>query len=237
MKNNNETTFTLNNSLAAISATIVDNGIIASDGIGCSFHFFDESGNFCRTGDAFRPYRKIRKRECDEFFTALGCCERSLVYFLDCNLNEYCVIELETENGCSCSCNCGCDEFTELTDASITRISDENYIIGAFRKSAYLFDMNGKRLEKLCETAKGELLTDFVSIGQNTYAMGTLQKNNVTVSVFDNGKIQSAFLEKGFTLRMLMPSENREIFGLFGNNYIYNKIIKIYSDGILSLPR
>lgn len=237
MNTNAEKRFVLNNSLAAISAVLSEDSITATDGIECKVHIFDNCGvcsSDCR--ETLRPYRRLRLSPDGEFFTALGCCALARVYFLDLCFNEFCYIDLDTSDGSGCGCLCRSDRLSELTDASLTVIGEEKFIIGAFRKSAYLFDMNGRRLSLICETEKDEILTDFISPSQSLYAMGTLKGTTQTVTVSDNGIVHSAILERGHTLRMLISSENREIHGLFGRNYIYNKTLPIYSDGILNLP-
>jgi hypothetical protein len=232
LKINAETTFVLNNSLAAVSAIISEGTVIASDGINCLLHFFDIGGDFQKVENTIRAYRRLRKNQDGDFFTAIGNCETPRVYFLDCNLNEFCLTELETENRCDCR-NYDPDV---LFDVSVTKIGNENFIIGAFSKAAFLFDMNGKRLQKLCEADRNEILTDFVSLGQDVFAMSTLKGTTRTVTVSNNGNVISSILTNSYNLRMLLPDENKELFALFGKNYIYNKIIKIYSQNVLTLP-
>ncbi len=232
---NNEITFTLNNSLAATSATLNSDEIVAVDGINCLFHRLNQCGDYLCSESALRNYRRLR-RGTENSYTALACCEQARVYFLDRALNEFCFVTLDADDGCGYTCSCGCEDFRELTDASVTSIGSEQFIIGAFRKSAFLFDINGKRLSKLCEADRNEILTDFIQVAPETYAMGTLRGDVTTVTVSENGIAKSAILERGHTLRMLFSNESGEIFGLFGKNYIYNKIVKIYSGGILTLP-
>ena len=215
-----------------MSADLSEDLIIASDGLNCLLHFFGSNGDFQRTESTIRPYRRLRRSKHNGLFTAIGNCEIPTVYFLDCNLNEFCLLELEAENRCDCR-NYNPDV---LIDASVTKIGNESFIIGAFQNAAFLFDMNGKRLQKLCEADRNEILTDFVSVGQEIYAMSTLRDKTRTLTVSDNGNIKSAVLNGNYNLRMLLPSENGELFALFGRNYIYNKIIKIYFQGELSLP-
>ena len=118
----------------------------------------------------------------------------------------------------------------------VTSIGNEMYIIGAFRQSAYLFDSDGKKLTKLCSTEDNEVLTDFVSLGNGVFAMGTLCGNTQTITVSDGETVQSGILPRGYTLRMLIP-EGNILYGLFGRNYLYNLIVKIYENGDLSLPK
>lgn len=228
--------FILNNSLAAISAVALDDITLATDGQECKIHEFDVAGNFNEYHCTARAYRRLRVNDQTCLTTALGCCNSAKVYFLSDRFRENDYVELDTSCEHNCGCVCGCEDFSELTDASITVVGNEELIVGAFRKSAYLFDMDGRRLTRLCTADDGEILTDFISLGNGIYAMGTLCGNTQTVTVSDNGNTQSAILSRGYTLRMLIP-DGSEIYGLFGRNYIYNRIIKIYSNGILSLPR
>lgn len=228
--------FTLDNSLSAVSAVVLENSTLATDGHECTIHELNINGNYNCRHRTTRAYRRLRDIGNNCNYTALGCCNSARIYFLNSFLRETDYTELDTTCKNSCSCSCGCDDFGELTDGSLTTIGGELYIIGAFRKSAYLFDMNGKRLTRICETEGNEILTDFISVGNDTFAMGTLCGNTQTITVSANGDVQTANLNRNHTLRMLIP-DGDEIYGLFGHNYIYNRIIKIYSNGILTLPK
>ncbi len=259
-------TFILNNSLAAVSALRKENRILATDGNGCNVHIFESDGRFCGCQATARPYRKLRYDTQSNSFTALGCCNRANLYLIDENLNECEYIELDSSENCSCGFNngctggcesscgngcgngygCGCNGgfnsgfcdtngCSELTDAMITRIGNECFFIGAFSKSAYLFDVNGRRLTRLCSTERGERITDFITFGEEKYAMSTIKNGIRCVSISENGVTQSAVLGCRFSLRMLFE-QGGTIYGLFGQSYIYNRIIPIYSDGRLILP-
>ena len=233
MQNNIQKSFILKNSLAAVSATIFNDGLIASDGIECYLYRFDEEGRHSCVIQTARPYRRIRiSGEC---ITALGSdCSEPKIYLIDRNFQEYDYVRLDI-SGCGCGCTCNCEDFGELTDASLTKIGSEIFIIGVFRNGAYLFDNSGKRLTKLCATSQSEILTDFISLGNDVFAMSTIDVNTRTITIRDNGHESSAILDRMYTLRMLFE-HNGEIYGLFGKNYIYNRIIKIYSNGLLLLP-
>jgi len=230
--------FVLNNSLAAISAINKENRILATDSFNCSVHVFDSCGNFCGCESTLRPYRRLRYDCASDSFTALSCCNQPYVYCIDNHLNENGYITLASgENGCNCETNCAneANDCNELTDASLTRIGGELFIIGVFRKGAYLFDINGKRLTKLCTADKNEVLTDFIAFGEEKYAMSTINNGVRTISVSENGITRSGILHKHFSLRMLFE-DNGIIYGLFGQKYIYNQIMPIYENGILTLP-
>ncbi len=232
MQNNIRRSFILKNSLAAVSVMFSDEGFIASDGIECYIHRFDANRRYVCSTETVRPYRRIRSF--NGCITALGCnCGEPELYLLDENIDEYDYVRLDISG---CGCSCGCEDFGELTDASLTMIGSEIFIIGVFRGGAYLFDSSGKRLTKLCATSQNEILTDFISPGNDVFAMSTLDGSIRMITVRDNGRESSAILERGHTLRMLFEHEG-DIYGLFGKSYIYNRIIKIYSDGTLILPR
>lgn len=225
--------FTLNNSHAAISATVDSLETLATDGFECQIYRLNTDGDTIQCHQTFRPYRRLRTYGgC--LITALGCCEGNLnVYFLTENFRENDYITLNSS--CGSNCNWGCSNWGELTDASLTQIGNDTYIIGVFRKNAFLFDLDGKRLTRLCTADNNEILTDFVSLTNGSYAMGTLCGNHQTITVSDGNNIQSCALSRTHVLRMLIP-QGDELFGLFGRGYIYNRIIKIYSNGILTLP-
>ena len=147
---------------------------------------------------------------------------------------------LETNgNTCNCQCNsngfCNTNTTCALTDASITRIGNQPFIVGVFTNGAYLYDTNGKRLTQLCRTERGEELTDFISFGEEKYAMSTIKNGNRIITISENGRTQSGILKCNLSLRMLF-AENQTVYGLVGKSYIYNRILPIYSCGILNLP-
>ncbi len=348
--------FTLNNSLAAISAVPLENQTLATDGKNCIIHQIDTCGRDMGCKTTLRPLRRLRNYSFDCTFTALGCCNDKTLYFLDSNLTEAGAVRLDTRgllncrsfsgyyshhscgcnngcnggcnsgcnggcnngcnngcnggcnNGCNGGCNSGCnggcsngcnggcnggcnsgcnsgcnngcgngcnsgnnkrnggcssgsggicnnggscnnnfsmlctwdcglgsEPFSELTDASLTQIGNETYIVGVFPKGAYLFDLNGNLAEQLCKTDGSEILTDFIHLQNGIFAMSTICGNLRTVTVYNNGNTQSSILDRCHSLRMLI-AHNGEIYGLFGQNYIYNRIMKIYSGGF-NLPR
>lgn len=237
MSENNCNTFILNNCLTAVSAATQNGNILATDGIECKIHIFDGCGHFCGCEKTERPYRRLRYDTQSNSFSALCGCNRAALYCIDCGFNENGVIELDTsdEHRCSCRCGCDCDDFSEPTDASITRIGGEPFFIGAFSKSAHLFDSNGRRLTRLCKADRDELLTDFIAFGEEKYAMSTLKNGIRTISVSENGVTKSAVLNRALSLKMLF-AENGIVYGLFGKKYIYNRIMPIYADGTLNLP-
>lgn len=235
MEENNCRGFILSNSLAAVSAVPFDNYTCATDGVECLIHRFELDGTSDDCIRTIRAYRRLRRNSDTCTTTALGCCNSNRLYFLTDNYIEQGYTELDVSCEYGCGCDCLCDDLSEVTDASVTVIGSDEYIVAAFRKSAYLFDMNGKRLTRLCVAEEDELLTDFIYPESGLFAMSTFRNNRFTITVSDNGTVHNAILERGNTLRMLIPLEDG-IYGLFGRNYIYNRIIKIYSDGVLRLP-
>ncbi len=230
MSENSNLSFVLGNCLAAVSAVPLENSIAATDGFQSKIHLFELDGTQKGCVDTLRPYRRLRSDGCSGY-TAQSCCNSTRIYFLDENFRETDFLDLNTRRGCSC----GGSSETEMTDSMTVCIGSERFAVGAFRRNAYLFDLKGKRLTRLCETAEGEVLTDFVYTGDGIFAMGTLNGNTTTISVSDNGTTARSILQSCYTLRMLIPIQN-EIYGLFGKGYILNRIIKIYSNGVLNLP-
>lgn len=239
MTDNIQKIFTLYNRLAAVSAQPLCDRIIATDGINCSIYIVNENRCCNESICAVRPYRRLRSTSCNDGYTALSCCNDNNLYLLDDNFceNGYITLESAVNGDCGCSSCCGSCSGTlgTLTDAMQVCIGSNTFILGSFESGAYLFDSNGKRMTQLCSADNGEVLTDFITFGDEKYAMSTLCGNRRTVTVNDSGTVQSAILERGRTLRMLL-SENGTVYGLFGRHYIYNQIIPIYSDGRLILP-
>lgn len=229
MKENIYRNFTLNNSLAAISAIPYENHTLATDGANCFIHKIDTEGSYLCGYNTLRPLRRIRLTDNQCFVTALGCCGDRRLYFLDENLLEKGFVELETPRIYRCS-----RQLSEITDASVITIGSQKFIAASFTKGAYLFDMKGNLLEKLCETEGDEILTDFVYLDNDTFAMVTLCENKQILTVSNGIESQNHVIDRNYVLRMLIP-RNGEIYGLFGQNYIYNRIIKIFSENILFL--
>lgn len=237
MNDSHLSVFILNNNLTADSAAIRDCETLATDGLTPQIQKFDRCGKFTDAISTARPYRKLRYVEQNQSFTAFSCCNRPLIYCTDGCFNENGRILLDTteESDCNGTIYYGSECFSELTDASVTFIGDAIFFIGAFANGAYLFDISGKRLARLCKTEKNEILTDFISFGNEKYAMSTLKNGTRTITVSDNKKIQSGVLSPDISLKMLI-SDGEEVYGLFGQGYIYNRILPIYTNGILALP-
>ena len=232
-------TFILNNCLNADSAVSKDRNILAVDGFNCQIHTFDCCGSARGCESVLRPYRKLRYDTQSDSYTALCGCNQN-IYCIDNNFNENGSVLLETNgNTCNCQCNsngfCSTNTSCALTDAGITRIGNQPFIVGVFTNGAYLYDTNGKRLTQLCRTERGEELTDFIAFGEEKYAMSTIKNGNRIITISENGRTQSGILKCNLSLRMLF-SENQTVYGLFGKSYIYNRILPIYSCGILNLP-
>ncbi len=218
--------FTLDNSLAAISAYMQGDTVLATDGIECGIHVIsnDCSTERMRTP---RPYRRLRSNGTGDI-TALGCCADTRLYFISDCFEETGYVSLDASVR-------SCGTLGNLTDASLTTVGNERFIVGAFENNAYLFDMSGKRLTRLCTAEKDEIITDFVSVANEIFALSTLKNGLRTFTVVDGGKEFSGIVNKNYSLRMIF-SIGRDIYALFGQSYIYNRIVRIYSDGIFSLP-
>lgn len=213
----------LNNSLAAVSAIPLSETTLATDGTERKIYVFKRNGTPGDSVDTVRPYRRLRCNESNGNLTALACCNERRIYFIGPEYRELGYAELELEDGC------------ELSDASVTVLGGKTMIIGATRSSAYLFDINGKILEPICEADRYEAITDFIHPRNDLYAMASECDGLRTVTVYDGDDRFSAILSRGISLRMLIYKDPM-IFGLFGFGYIYNRIIPIYSDGRLVLP-
>ena len=230
--------FILDNSLAAVSAIPYTDYTLATDGSTCVIHKIAPDGTNLHCHPTLRPLRRIRSVDSDCLITALGCCNNPNLYILNHHLAEQDSIEIRLpyrsyNADCTTYGFCNHEEgIAEMTDASIVTIGSQRYIAVAYTKGAYLYDLNGICLAQLCKTDCNEILTDFICLPDGAFAMVTLCGNTQTFSICRNDTMQSAVLSHSRRLRMLIE-ENGEIYGLFGKNYIYNQIIKIFSDSIL----
>ncbi|MBQ3229556.1 MAG: hypothetical protein IJB49_00915 [Clostridia bacterium] len=223
MLNESTRSFMLGNSLAAVSAVALNEATLATDGNDSKIHIFKRNGAPNGFIETARAYRRLRCLESNGGLTALSCrCERRL-YFIGSEYRELGYTELEL----------GCE--SELSDASVASIEGVQYIVGATRSNAFLFDMNGKRLELICKADRNEAITDFIRPKPELFALAS-EKNGVkTVSVYENGVYSSAIVPREISLRMLIYKDDI-IYGLFGFGYIYNRIIPIHSESRLILP-
>ncbi len=221
--------FVLDNANAAVTALVIDGCIHATDGANpCIYRFSSDGRQTCEIG-TIRPYRRLRYDVSACGFTALGCCNLNRIYTLSDSFSECSYTELDISALKSREC------LTEITDASVTSIENRQYVVAAFGKSAHLFDLEGKWIEKLCIADDSEHISDFIYPRAGLFAFGTFKSNRFSVTVTDNAVTHSAVLDKRYTLRQLFAVGDA-IYGLFGQSYIYNRIIKIYENGILSLP-
>ncbi len=230
MLENLQGSFMLNNSNAAVSADLKDGNVFATDGFCPHVWEFSQDGTLLCQHPAIRPYRRFRYNENACVTTALGCCNGNNVYILDKELKELGYINL---NGLQRD---GCTSYGALTDASATVIGSELFFVGAFADGAFLFDNQGKRLTRLCSVEKNEVLTDFIATGEDIFAMAVICDNAQIITVTCGGIIYNGILAPKYTLRMLF-FKNNSVYGLFGQSYIYNRIFKIYSNGVFYLPR
>ena len=230
MLENLQGSFMLNNGNAAVSADLKGGNVFAADGF-CNYLWeYGQDGDLLCQHPAVRPYRRFRYNENACVTTALGCCNGNSVYILDKDLKELGYVSL---NGLQRD---GCTSYGGLTDASVTVIGNELFFVGAFFDGAFLFDIQGKRLARLCAVERNETLTDFISAGDDIYAMAVICDNTQIITVARNGIIYNGILSPKYTLRMLFY-KNGCVYGLFGQGYIYNRIFKIFSEGVFYLPR
>ena len=218
--------FVLDNSLAAVSAAMNGKHIYATDGHDCKIYKLKCGCDvFCIP--VMRPYRRLRTDPGSggNRYTALsGNCRR--IYFLCRDFAESGFADLET----------GFDGDTgEITDAGITYVGGNPFIFASFDRNAYLFDMCGNRLSSIYSSPDGTLLTGFLSVTPTFYAASYIAGDFVIISVYDNGNTYTAIVPPGLSLRMLFAGDDG-IYALFGANYIYNRICKIYTAGSLILP-
>ena len=237
MNENNQSVFILNNNMTTESAATRDQRIFATDGLSKQIQVFDSCGHFAEEITTVRTYRKLRYVDQSAVYTAISCCNRPIIYCTDLSFNENGSVLLDTTE--QTACNDGCvqivDCYSELVDASVAYVGETAFFIGVFSKGAYLFDSDGKRLTRLCKTDKNESLLDFISFGNEKYAMCTLKNGIRTITISENKSTQSAILSSDISFKMLI-ADNEVVYGLFSQGYIYNRIIPIYSNGVLNLP-
>lgn len=226
--------FILNNRLTAVSAAINDENIFATDGINNAVYIYDFHGGFIDEIPTIRNYRMLRSNDFCGGFTALDVnCNCNRLYFLSDDFTESGYIELDTSFGNTNPCPCMGGR--SITDASLTQIGSEYFIIGVFQRNAYLFDASGKRLTRLCTVNEDELLSGYISSDGEGKALWVEKYGKSIVTISKNDISHNAFVGNNCNLRMLFERKGN-IYGLFGQSYIYNRIVKLYGDGIFYEP-
>lgn len=211
--------FVLGNSLAAVSACDNGNALAVTDGFENNIYMYSRSGVQNGVFSALRPYRRLRYDPVSDGYTAVACCGGDRIYLLGSDLSENGFVKLDIRS---------CIGNDEITDVCVTRSGSESYYTAAFERSAYLFDLSGKPITKLCDFSGR--VTDFISPTPEFRAAVEDIGGSSLISVYNNGKISSAAVPKGLSPRMLY-NIGETVYGLFGRAYIYNVIRTVYFGG------
>ena len=218
--------FMLNNSLAATSTLFKNESIFAADGKECNVKELDGCGDYLQSHCTARAYSRLRYNEEATVFTAMGCGCSNRVYCIDECFNELGYTQINNPERRACD--------NMMTDVSLTFSEGERFFVASFEKSAFLFDACGNPLQKVCQADNNESIIGFIPLGVEKYAFA-VRKNGLTViTVADRCRSQSVTVDNSASLRMLFKSGNT-VFGLFGYSYIYNRIVPIYTNGILTV--
>ena len=223
MNNRDGLCFTLENSLAAVSAALKGGFVYATDGAECKVYRIAECvcGCFYTTR---RPYRRLRfdPGSGGERGTALsGDCRRIFGFCGDFYETGY--LEPDVPSG------------GYLTDANVFYSGNTRYYAVSTGESAYTYDRCGNRSALLYAPPSGAVIEDFLAISPDYFAAGYVLNGMKFVSVTQNGNAYNAAVPEDIILRMLIAGDDG-IYALFGEKYVYNRITKIYSGGTITMP-
>ncbi len=220
--------FTLPNRLAAVSAAVSGDKIVACDGItNCLFCFCKR---FCppEICKVIRSYRKLHYDFATCRYMALSGDDNRRVYFLNCCLEEIGSVDLELDLSDE-------EDVAELMDASSDIRDGESVIIATHRYSVRAYTINGAEIGFVRPIDRSRLNLNFVYSAQ-TEAFN-YQKNNISfISIRNGANSFTGSVPDMFSLRSLISDGMGSVYGLFGFRYIYNYILPIYENGVFVLP-
>lgn len=223
--------FTLPNCLAAVSAAVKDNTIVACDGITNCLFIYGINGSLCETKQAIRSYRKIHYDFTTCRYMALSCTNRRRVYFLNCCLDEVGSVDLDIDTtGAENE-----EDTMELMDASPDTRNGESIIIATHRRSVRAYTINGVEIGFVRPIDETRLNMNFVYSDQ-TEAFNYIKNNIAFVSIRNGANNYTGSVPDIFSLRTLISDGEGSVYGLFGYRYIYNYILPIYENGVFVLP-
>ena len=216
--------FVLDNSLAAVSAVITPEGVIAADGVESKVYAVAPDGS-TSARQVLRPYRRMRRDIGGDGtrYTALGDC-RKRIYLLDGDLRETGFFEPG-----------GRDLYFkgEAVDAGTVAGSGGKYYV-AFDSKAMTVTSDGKSGQTLYVPPYGARLTDVCAVTESFFAASYVSDGMRFVAVRERGREICGLFPRGLSLRMIFAHDDG-IYALYGSGYVYNRIAKIYSSGELNI--
>jgi len=223
--------FVLPNRLAAVSAAVNNDKIVACDGITNCLFCFDKHGLLLEIKEAIRSYRKLHYDFVNCRYLALSGNDNRRVYFLNCCFDEVGSIDLIIDDDDEDD-----EEDTEeLMDASPDTRDAESVIIATHRRSVRAYTINGVEIGFVRPIDDSRLNMNFVYSGL-TEAFNYIRNNISFVSIKNGTTTFTGSVPETFSLRTLIADGEGSVYGLFGYKYIYNYILPIYENGVFVLP-
>ncbi|PKM62478.1 MAG: hypothetical protein CVU97_05185 [Firmicutes bacterium HGW-Firmicutes-21] len=220
--------FILPNRLAAVSAAINNDKIVACDGITNCLFCLDLRGCLLETGEFIRSYRKLHYDFTACRYMALSGNDNRRVYFLNCCLEEIGSVDLEIDIT-------DIDDTGELMDASPDTRDGESIIIATHRHSVRAYTINGEEIGFVRPVDQTRFNQNFVYSAQ-TEAFNYIRNDISFVSIRDGANNYTGSVPSIYSLRSLISDGAGAVYGLFGYRYIYNYILPIYENGVFVLP-
>ena len=226
----NAFSFVLDNRLAAVTGVFSGGKIYAADGIGPRIYDVASRGDECACSEGcgcheacptVRPYRVVRSypEPSGKRFTAVTG-DSARIYTLDGCFAETGFIAPRTGG-------------RTVTDACAYRSGNGSGIAAVFADAACGFGMNGEYKELLWRAPEGAFINSFWALTPDYCAACYSRNGTDFLTVRENGKESISPVPAGLNLRSVFAGDDG-LYGLFGENYLYNRIARIFANGAIS---
>lgn len=226
----NAFSFVLDNRLAAVTGAFSGGETYAADGIDPRIYNVTSRGSECgcREGcgcyeacTSARPYRVLRADpdSAGKRFTAVTG-DNARVYSLDGCFAETGYIVPRTGG-------------RTVTDACVYLSEGERRIAAVFGNAACGFGTDGSFKELLWRAPDGAYINSFWALTPDYRAACYTENGMDFFTVSENGRESAVPVPAGLNLRSVFAGDDG-LYGLFGENYLYNRIARIYSNGTVS---
>ena len=228
----NPFSFILDNRLAAVTSAFSGAGIYAADGAEPRVYDVSARSGECGCGEGcgcypscttVRPYRVLRSDPTSAGrYTAVTGTDRR-IYTLDNCFSETGYTVVQNGGG-------------SVTDACVYRADGETRYAAVSGNAACGYDRNGNFEELLWSVPEGAYLNSFWALTPEYCAACYSRGGMDFFAVRENGVQTSVPVPEELNLRSVFAGDDG-VYGLFGINYLYNKIARIYANGAVSFEK
>ncbi|MBP5156201.1 MAG: hypothetical protein J6252_06450 [Clostridia bacterium] len=226
----NAFSFVLDNRLAAVTGVFSGGKVYAADGIDPRIYDVTSRGSECSCSEGCgcydacptaRPYRVVRSdpEPSGRRFTAVTG-DSARIYTLDGCFAETGFIAPRTGG-------------RTVIDACAYRSGNGTSIAAAFGNAALGFSGNGEYKELLWRAPEDSFINSFWALTPDYCAACYSRNGTDFFTVLENGIERTAPVPAGLNLRSVFAGDDG-LYGLFGENYLYNRIARIFANGAIS---